>query len=180
MLPHLTPPPLPKLSGPQVSGKVTAIYPLTDHTQLKLEAEAGTREQSVGYGLEYTINEHTKFGVFLEYVGAALSLAFPDPPCPLPRASTTEGVTVKGKFRAMRQTYVVPVFLADELLTEAVAYGTVVPVGWHGVGKSPIPHHLLPTSWCLFSWCGSSLSNPGCACRSSSRWGCRRSLPNFH
>jgi DnaJ family protein C protein 11 len=52
--------------------------------------------------------------------------------CPLTRTGcschSTDGVVVKAKFESLRQTFSLPIFLSDELLTEAVVYGTLIPV----------------------------------------------------
>jgi hypothetical protein len=41
---------------------------------------------------------------------------------------TADGVTLKLKYTRMRQTYLLPIWLSDDFLPEAVVYGTVIPV----------------------------------------------------
>ncbi|EGD80115.1 hypothetical protein PTSG_10389 [Salpingoeca rosetta] len=98
-----------KLSARTPSLSVQSAFPLTDDLRLKLTATATLDDVSVGYGLERQLTDHTKLGLGLY-------------------SSRAEGVSVRVKFVTMRQAYVLPIQLSDELSTSAVVYGTLFPL----------------------------------------------------
>lgn len=82
--------------------------PLTATTRLRLACKLGLDSVGLSYGLERSLGDRDRLAI-------ALSI------------DTADGVTLKLKYTRMRQTYTLPVFLAEDFLPEAVVYGTAIP-----------------------------------------------------
>ncbi|CAG2168818.1 unnamed protein product [Oppiella nova] len=78
-------------------------------TKLKVAVKAGTFGAVVEYGCETRLSKHS-------IIGASISIGVPS------------GVSLRLRLNRANQSYIFPILLSDELLPNAIFYGTVAPL----------------------------------------------------
>ncbi|RWS03640.1 hypothetical protein B4U79_03526 [Dinothrombium tinctorium] len=87
---------------------VSGSYSIFDETKIKGSIKGGSFGAYLEYGCETKVSEHS-------IVGASMTIGVP------------KGVTLKLKLNRANQTYLFSLLLADEIIPEAIFYGTVIP-----------------------------------------------------
>lgn len=98
-----------QLGEPDSHVEFVATRQLTEHTKLRLSAQAGLLDCMLSYGGERSLGENDKLQIAVEL-------------------SLLDGVTVRFKYRRFQQVYTIPVHLSGRITPEVVMYATIVPL----------------------------------------------------